>query len=127
MVATVLVVDDEPAIVEIIHDILESRGYRVLATSDAERALAMLDEDPGPIHLLLTDVMMPNHHSGPELAQRVQRRWPDVKVLFMSGHARGTLPEGALPPDARVLVKPITLEALLSAVGTALGPRALEG
>jgi len=42
----------------------------------------------------------------------------------MSGHSRGNLPEGVLPPDARVLVKPITLEALLSAVGTALGPRA---
>src|ERR1700693_6024243 len=77
MAATVLVVDDEPAIVEIIQDILESRGYRGLSASDSARALAMLDEDPGPIHLLLTDVIMPNHHSGPELAERVQHRWPD--------------------------------------------------
>jgi DNA-binding NtrC family response regulator len=122
MAATVLVVDDEPAIVEIIQDILESRGYRVLATSDSARALAMLDEDPSPIHLLLTDVIMPNHHSGPELAERVQHRWPDVQVIFMSGHARENLPESALPPDARVLVKPITLAALLSVVSTALGP-----
>jgi two-component system, cell cycle sensor histidine kinase and response regulator CckA len=60
MPATVLVVDDEPPIVEIVHDILESRGYRVLATTEPERALAMLDEDPGPIHLVLTDVMMPS-------------------------------------------------------------------
>jgi DNA-binding NtrC family response regulator len=67
---------------------------------------------------------MMRDRSGPELAVRVQHRWPDVKVIFMSGHSRGNLPEGVLPPDARVLVKPITLEALLSAVGTALGPRA---
>ena len=123
MAATVLVVDDEPPIIEIIREILESRGYRVLATSDSERALAMLDEDPGPIHILLTDVMM-RDRSGPELAVRVQHRWPDVKVIFMSGHSRGNLPEGVLPPAARVPAKPITLEALLSAVGTALGPRA---
>jgi hypothetical protein len=122
MAATVLVVDNESPIVEIIQDILESRGYRVLATSDSERALAMLDEDPGPVHLLLTDVLMPDHLSGPELAERVQHRWPDVRVIFMSGHDRETLPEGALPPNARVLLKPITLEALLSAVSTALGP-----
>jgi CheY-like chemotaxis protein len=122
---TVLVVDDEPPIVEIIHDILESRGYRVLATSDSERALALLDEDPNPIQLLITDVMMPSR-SGFEVAERVQHRWPEVQVIFMSGHSRETLPEDTLPPNARVLVKPITLEALLSAVGTALGPRALD-
>jgi CheY-like chemotaxis protein len=121
MAATVLLVDDEPPIVELIQDILERRGYGVLATTDSERALAMLDEDPRPIHLLLTDVMMPRR-SGFEVAERVQHRWPDVKVIFMSGHARETLPEGALPPNARVLVKPISLEALLSAVSTALGP-----
>jgi two-component system, cell cycle sensor histidine kinase and response regulator CckA len=119
--ATVLVVDDEPPLVELIHDILESRGYRVLATSDAERALTMLDEDPGPIHLLLTDVMM-SGRSGFEVAERVQHRWPEVRVIFMSGHVRETLPEDTLPPNARVLVKPISLDALVTAVGTALGP-----
>jgi two-component system cell cycle sensor histidine kinase/response regulator CckA len=122
---TILVVDDESPIMEIIHDILESRGYRALATSDPERALAMLEEDPGPIDVLLTDVRMP-HRTGPELAAVVQQRWPDCKVIFMSGHSHGSLPEGAVPPDARVLVKPVTLEALLVAVGTALGPRALD-
>ena len=120
MAATVLVVDDESPIVEIIQDILERRGYRVLATSDAERALALLDEDPGPIHLLLTDVMM-RGRSGFEIAERVQHRWPDVQVIFMSGHTRETLPEDTLPPNARVLIKPISLEALLAAVRTALG------
>jgi two-component system cell cycle sensor histidine kinase/response regulator CckA len=124
MPATVLVVDDESHIVEVIQDILEARGYRVLATSASERALAMLDEDPGPIHLLLTDVMMPNH-SGFEVAARAQSRWPEVKVIFMSGHTREVLPEDSLPSNARVLVKPIALEALLSAVSAALGLRAL--
>ena len=121
MTRTVLVVDDEPPIVEIIQDILESLGYRVLSTSDPERAVAILDEDPGPIHLLLTDVMM-SGRSGFEVAERVQHRWPEVQVIFMSGHSLETLPEDTLPPNARVLVKPISLEALLSAVSTALGP-----
>jgi DNA-binding NtrC family response regulator len=124
MPATVLVVDDESHIVEVIQDILEARGYRVLATSDSVRALAMLDEDPSPIHLLLTDVMMPDH-SGFEVAERVQSRWPEVQVIFMSGHTREVLPEDSLPPNVRVLVKPIALEALLSAVSTALGGLAL--
>ena len=121
MAATVLVVDDESPIVELIQDILERRGFRVLATSDPARALAMVDEDPGPIHLLLTDVMM-RSHSGFEIAERAQHRWPEVQVIFMSGHTRETLPADTLPPNARVLVKPISLEALLSAVSTALEP-----
>jgi two-component system cell cycle sensor histidine kinase/response regulator CckA len=121
MAATVMIVDDEAPILEIIQDILERRGYRVLATSDPERALAMVDEDPAPIHLLLTDVMM-RSHSGFELAERVQHRWPDVRVIFMSGHTRETLPADTLPPNAHVLVKPISLETLLSTVSTALGP-----
>ena len=124
MAATVLLVDDESPIVEIIQDTLERRGYRVLATSDSERALAMVDEDPGPIDLLLTDVIMPSH-SGFEVAERVQHRWPEVQVIFMSGHTRETLPEDTLPPNARVLVKPISLETLLAAVRTALGPEAV--
>jgi DNA-binding response OmpR family regulator len=120
MATTVLIVDDEPTIVEVIQDVLESRGYRVLATSDPGLAFAILDEDPGPIHLLLTDVMMPNH-SGFEVAERVQHRWPDVQVIFMSGHARETWPEDTLPPNARVLVKPLSLDAVVSAVKAALG------
>jgi DNA-binding NtrC family response regulator len=120
MAATVMIVDDDPTVTEIMQGILEERGYQVFATSDPQHALAMLDEDPSPIHLLLTDVVMPSH-SGFEVAERVQRRWPDVQVLFMSGHARETFPEDALPANARVLVKPITLEALISAVRTALG------
>jgi len=104
MAATVMIVDDEAPILEIIQDILERRGYRVLATSDPERALGIVGEDPGPIHLLLTDVMMPSH-SGFELAERVQHRWPDVRVIFMSGHTRETLPADTLPSNARVLVK----------------------
>lgn len=123
MAATVLVVDDDSTVMEIIQGILEERGYQVLATSDPDRALAML-EDSTPIHLLLTDVVMPNH-SGFEVAERVQRRWPDVKVIFMSGHARETFPEDALPPNARVLGKPISLEPLMSAVRTALGQESM--
>lgn len=119
MPATVLIVDDEPFMVDIIWDILESRGYRVLATTDADRALAMLAEDPGPIDLLLTDVTMPQR-TGPELAALVQERWPDCRVIFLSGHTSESLHDRGVPPGARILAKPVTLDALVSAVSSAL-------
>ena len=122
MTGTVLVVDDEARILEAIEEVLGTLGYRVLVSSDSDRAVAMLEEEVGPIHLLLTDVLMPKHLSGVALAQQVRRRWPDVKVIFMTGHIRETLPEGELPPDARILLKPISFEALVSEVKTVLGP-----
>ena len=81
----------------------------------------MLDEQPGPIHLLLTDVVMPGHLSGPELAEHVRHRWPHAKVIFMTGHIRESLPTGVLPPDARILVKPIRFDVLIAEVKAELG------
>jgi len=121
MPATILIVDDESSITEIIQDILESRGYRVLAATNPERALALLREEPQPIDLLLTDVVMPQM-PGVELARLVQERWPACRVILMSGYFPQDLAARGLPADSVVLNKPIPIPALIDAVGIALGP-----
>lgn len=83
--ATILILDDEPSIAEIMQDIiLESRGYRVLAATTREKALALLRKDIQPIDLLLTDVVMPQM-PGMKLARLVQEHWPACRVIHMSG------------------------------------------
>lgn len=118
--ATILIVDDERSIAEIMQDILESRGYRVLAATTSEQALALL-RDSQPIDLLLTDVVMPQM-PGVELARLVQERWPACRVMFMSAYSPQDLASQGLPAELVVLNKPIALPVLIDAVGIALGP-----
>jgi two-component system cell cycle sensor histidine kinase/response regulator CckA len=81
---TILLVEDEGDLRESLRDVLEEEGYQVLDAGDARAALAILAGHPGPLHLLLTDVVMPRM-SGRELADQVRSQRPDVRVLFMSG------------------------------------------
>ena len=121
MPATVLIVDDESATIEIMEDILESRGYRVLATNNPERVLVLMGEDTRRIDVLLVDVVMPQR-PGPDVAALVCQRWPDCKTIFMSGYSLDHLPEYGVPAGARILTKPIAVAALIDAVRAALGP-----
>ena len=121
MPATVLIVDDESATIEIMEDILESRGYRVLATNNPERVLVLMDEDTRRIDVLLVDVVMPQR-PGPDVAALVRQRWPDCQVIFMTGYSLDHLPEYGVPAGARILTKPIAVAALIDAVRAALGP-----
>jgi DNA-binding NtrC family response regulator len=82
---TILLVEDDPQVRELTHDVLTARGYTVLAAEQPSRALAICDEHKGPIHLLLTDVVMPGL-SGSELAVQIVKRKPGIAVLFMSGY-----------------------------------------
>ncbi len=82
---TVLVVEDEEEVRALARDVLEMNGYRVLEALDAEDAVRLGESHPGPIHLLITDVVMPRM-SGPELARRLRARRPDLRVLCMSGY-----------------------------------------
>jgi two-component system, cell cycle sensor histidine kinase and response regulator CckA len=82
---TILLVEDDPQVRELTHDVLIARGYTVLSAEQPNRALAICDEYKGPIHLLLTDVVMPGL-SGSELALQIVKRKPDIAVLFMSGY-----------------------------------------
>jgi DNA-binding NtrC family response regulator len=122
MPATILIVDDESATIEIMEDILESRGYRVLATNNPERVLVLMDEDTRRIDVLLVDVVMPQR-PGPDVAALVCQQWPDCQVIFMSGYSLDRLPEYGVPAGARILTKPIAVEALIDAVRAALGAK----
>jgi PAS domain S-box-containing protein len=82
---TVLVVEDEPDVRNYVATALRTYGYRVLVAENAGEALLICDRDPAPIDLLLTDVVMP-HVSGRELAERVEKVRPGIKVIYMSGY-----------------------------------------
>jgi len=119
MPATILIVDDESRVTDIMHDILESRGYRILTATSPPRALALLSEESRTVDLLLTDVVM-HEMPGTELARLVQERWPACQVILMSGYFPEDLAARGLPPHSVVLDKPIPIGTLLEAVSIAL-------
>jgi two-component system cell cycle sensor histidine kinase/response regulator CckA len=119
--ATILLVEDEASLREIAKELLEANGYAVIAAADAREALALAESTAaGPIHLLLTDVMMPGL-SGPALARHIRERWPEVEVLYMSGYSHEAVEkQGALGPGSRLLAKPFSLNTLVRSVEEAL-------
>ena len=111
---TVLIVEDEEAIREVTRRILTRNGYTVLTAEGGAEALALATEHAGDIHLLVTDVVMPQM-LGKEVAERVLSLRPDIRVLFMSGYARPVLAsKGTLDPGVTLLEKPFTEAALLA-------------
>jgi two-component system cell cycle sensor histidine kinase/response regulator CckA len=82
---TILLVDDEEAVQYLVREILERRGYRVLAVPDGPAALTVSNDFQGDIHLLLTDILMPGM-SGLEVAKCLAAARPLMKVLYMSGY-----------------------------------------
>jgi CheY-like chemotaxis protein len=119
--ATILLVEDEASLREIAKELLEARGYAVIAAANGKEALALAERHTtSPIHLLLTDVMMPGL-SGPALARRIRKRWPHVEVLYMSGYSHEAVDkQGALEPGTRLLAKPFSLNTLVRSVEEAL-------
>jgi signal transduction histidine kinase/type II secretory pathway pseudopilin PulG len=112
---TVLVVEDEDAVRNACRRILERAGFHVLEASNGSQVLAELADEP--IDLLLTDVIMPGGLSGRDLAERMQRIRPDLRVLFMSGYnADAIATRGVLDPGIVVVEKPFTSSDLLGKV-----------
>jgi CheY-like chemotaxis protein len=104
---TILVVEDEPALRELIQEILEKKGYRVLEAATGPQALKLWDQHKDDIDLLLTDIMMPEGVSGRELAERVLQDRADLKVIYSSGYSLDVV--GQEPPfkdGANFLQKP---------------------
>ena len=117
---TVLVVEDEPSIRSLACEMLEAHGYRALGAGSGEEALGLAVRHAGPIHLLLTDVVMPGI-AGPTLAERFAVIRPHARVLFMSGYAGDDLARRGLADDAApVLTKPFTADLLGRRVREAL-------
>ena len=110
---TVLIVEDEYLVRMIGSDILEQGGYHVLEAANAAEALKCL-ELGAEVMVLFTDVNMPGTPDGFGLARLVDDRWPDVKILVVSGNA-GPAP-GDLPDSGRFLSKPYRAEELLAMV-----------
>ncbi|MDQ6893664.1 MAG: PAS domain S-box protein [Acidobacteriota bacterium] len=106
---TVLLVEDEDGVRLLSRRLLEAHGYHVLEASGGEQALEFAARYPDPIHLLLTDVVMPVM-SGPEVARQIQGLRPKIKILFMTGYSDSTVT--GLAPDAPLLQKPFTPDAL---------------
>ena len=106
---TILLVEDESMVRALAERILERQGYAVLSAASARQALRLAIGHKGPIHLLLTDVMMPRV-GGVALAERMSELRPDTRVLFMSGYADA--PGGAQGVKGEFLQKPFTPESL---------------
>jgi PAS domain S-box-containing protein len=123
---TVLLVEDEPEVRDLAREILEGSGYSVLQACDPEDALFMAERHAGPIHLLLTDVIMPRQ-SGRALAERLRPLRPEMQVLYMSGYTNDAIVRhGVLDPETHFIQKPFTPAGLGLKVRTAIGgsPRA---
>jgi two-component system cell cycle sensor histidine kinase/response regulator CckA len=115
---TILVVEDEPAVLRVVTRILQRNDYSVLAAANGAEALALAADHE--FDLLLTDAVMPGI-SGFELAERVRQTRPEASVLFMSGYSPDLAGPGrALPVDTALIQKPFTQRALLDAVRTAI-------
>ncbi|HKW51965.1 MAG TPA: ATP-binding protein [Candidatus Eisenbacteria bacterium] len=109
---TVLLVEDQDAVAAVIRAALQHYGYQVLEARQGGEALALLDRHGAPISIVVTDVVMPVM-GGPELAKRLWQRWPETKVLFMSGYTeRAFSSYAALDPRASFLQKPFMPESL---------------
>jgi PAS domain S-box-containing protein len=104
---TILVAEDEPQVRALVSNVLRGQGYTVLAGASGPEALAAARAHAGPIHLLVTDVVMPQM-SGPQLAEALVRERPEVPVIFMSGYPDRTEGRG-IPAHVPMVQKPFSL------------------
>jgi CheY-like chemotaxis protein len=110
---TILLVEDEAGVRKLLREVLQRSGYTVLEARDAPEALRKVATHPGPVGLLLTDVVMPRM-TGVELARRIRGQRPGVKVLYISGYADNeSLPREGLERGEAFLQKPFTPDLLL--------------
>jgi DNA-binding NtrC family response regulator len=118
--ATILVVDDDRGVLGILEQALRMAGYHVLVADSGRRAIEVYQNAGEPIHLLLTDVIMPDL-TGPVVAERLRRHQPELQVLFISGfHDADLVQRFVTDKGFTLLPKPFTIEALLRVVGEAL-------
>jgi PAS domain S-box-containing protein len=117
---TVLVVEDENTLRHLTRQYLANQGYTVLEANNGVAAMQISAAHPGPIHLLLTDIIMPGMN-GRELAQRITAVRPETRVLYMSGYTENAIGHnGVLDAGVNLLQKPFTLPTLKSRVREAI-------
>lgn len=120
---TVLVVEDDAAVLPLVRGVLISKGYKVLEASQGDEALSISESHLGPIELLVTDIVMPVM-TGRDLAEELLLRHPETRVLYMSGYTDDAIVlHGVLERGAAFLQKPFTPDALARKVREVLdGP-----
>jgi hypothetical protein len=109
---TVLLVEDEESVRQLVCETLEAKGYKVLEADNGDAALQIVSGHSGKIDILITDVVMPGM-SGRELSARMCASCPQTRVLYLSGYTEDAIVhEGVINPDTAFLQKPFTLQAL---------------
>jgi CheY-like chemotaxis protein len=108
----------------LVRDILLEHGYEVLAAADGDEALMLCERHGKPIHLMVTDVVMPRM-SGRQLAERLSQLHPEVKVLYISGYTDSAIVHhGVLDAGMAFLNKPFNPDVLLRKIREVLSPAA---
>ena len=111
---TILVVEDDKSVRNLTRKALKEYGYSVIEAQNGEDALKVSEAHEGPIHLMITDVVMPGMN-GRELAERLQPHRPKTRVLYMSGYAdHAIVHHGVLEPGVSFIPKPFTPESLVN-------------
>jgi CheY-like chemotaxis protein len=119
----VLLVEDEPAILNLGKKMLETMGFRVLAAGDPDEAIQFAEQHAGNIDLLVSDVVMPRMN-GRDLAVRLQSIYPKLKCIFISGHAWDVVTDqGVLEEGVHFLEKPFSINQLNLKVREVLGKK----
>ncbi len=119
---TILLVEDDDQVRQIVRKLLRRRGYLVLEARNGAEALIVSEKHPGHIHLIITDVVMP-YMGGRELVDRLSVQRPKTRALFLSGYAENVVThQGALDPGVEFLPKPVPTELLLRKVREMLEP-----
>jgi len=117
---TILIVEDDPSLRVLAQEVLSSAGYHILTAEDGDAALRASEQHKGPVHLLLTDVVMPGM-GGKEIASRLTVPRPEMKVLFMSGYTGNALAQqGTLDETVGFIQKPWTPEGLCEKIRAVL-------
>ncbi len=117
---TILLVDDEPIILEMVARLLEHQGYTIVKANNAEEALLVTEEYAGTFNLLLTDVVMPGMN-GDDLAQKLLLKYPGLKCLFMSGYAMDVVSgRGLFDGDIHFIQKPFGISDVLASIDKVL-------
>ena len=118
---TILLVEDEPGILKITSMMLKKQGYSVIEAGTPGEAIRLAREHAGEIHLVLTDVVMPEMN-GRDLARNLMSLYPDIRCMFMSGYTADIIAnQGIIEEGVNFIQKPFTLKDLSTAVRAALG------
>jgi DNA-binding NtrC family response regulator len=117
---TILLVEDDPAILEMVKKMLEKMGYTVISAQAPNEAIQLIRDISDKVHLLISDVVMPEMN-GRDLAKILQSACPELKVLFMSGYTANVIAHhGVLDDDINFIPKPFSSEALSAKVRAVL-------